>query len=149
MKSINPPIGPEAAARVRDPKPRPRVCPNCGTKVYLVKNSEIYGREYGCWPYAYLCETRCSYVGLHPGTEIPLGTMANAETREARKDAKRHFEPLWRGRRAIFRKRKDAYAWLAGRLGVDVRECHFGWFDKDQADRAREICRARLMGRRS
>lgn len=141
LNPVRPPVDLAVPNKVRNPLPVPKICPNCGAGVVLVKNSEIYGREFGQWPYAYLCKTRCSYVGIHPGTTIPLGTMADAETRAARKNAKQWFEPLWKGRRTRFTKRTGAYAWLAARLGIPVAECHFGWFDKETAERAGRICK--------
>ncbi len=40
------------------------------------------------WPWVYICEGCGSYVGMHPFTDIPLGTLADAATREARKECK-------------------------------------------------------------
>jgi hypothetical protein len=129
-----------AIARVRDPLPQPIICPCCGGRVLLLNNEEIYGMPYGEWPYAFVCENRqrCgAYVGLHPFTDIPLGTLATAPTREARKTAKASFNRIWQGGRMT---RSDAYAWLAARLGLAVRVTHFGMFDADTCARALEAC---------
>lgn len=118
-----------ATARVKDSLPAPETCPHCAAPVALVGNEEIYGRPFGDWPWAYRCTNvrGCgAYVGLHPFTAIPLGTLATAEIREARKKAKAAFNPLWQGGAMS---RTDAYAWLAGALGIPVGECHIGWFD--------------------
>jgi hypothetical protein len=132
-----------ATARVTNPLPAPTECPNCGSAVKLVSNAAIYGREYGEWAWAYKCDSvDCdSYVGLHPFTSIPLGTLANPATREARKRAKAAFNPLWEGRRM---KRREAYAWLAKALGIsNVGECHIGWFDIAMCDRVVAVIAAR------
>lgn len=124
-----------ATARVRNALPVPTVCPNCGGDVELVSNAMIYGREYGEWPWAYRCEDDAcdSYVGLHPFTGIPLGTLANAATRAARKQAKAAFNPLWEDKRMS---RSEAYAWLAKSLGIEtVESCHIGWFDVETCKR--------------
>lgn len=129
-----------ATARVTNPLPAPTCCPNCGDRVGLVSNKVIYGREYGEWPWAYrCCNAECdSYVGLHPFTAIPLGTLANAATRAARKKAKAIFNPLWDGGGMT---RTEAYTWLAGKLGIEtVDECHIGWFDVATCERAVDIC---------
>lgn len=128
-----------AVALVRDPLPAPATCPNCGSAVTLVNNSAIYGRECGNWPWAYLCTDRVcdSYVGVHPSTDIPLGTLANAPLRAARKKAKAAFNPLWQSRSMT---RSQAYAWLAGQLGLDAAGCHIGWFDLATCERATNIC---------
>jgi hypothetical protein len=70
---------------------------------------------------------------MHPFTAIPLGTLANAATREARKKAKAAFNPLWQGKRMS---RTEAYQWLASALGIaNVEECHIGWFDVAMCER--------------
>nr|WP_315471724.1 zinc-finger-containing protein [uncultured Rhodoferax sp.] len=121
-----------AAARVTNPLPVPEVCPHCGAPCSIVNNSLIYGREYGEWPWAVLCQGCEAYVGLHPFTGIPLGTLATAEIRNARKRAKSAFNPLWQQGGMS---RSEAYAWLAKALGIaDVNACHIGWFDVAQCN---------------
>ena len=129
-----------ATARVKDVLPPPETCPYCGGPVELVNNSEIYGREYGKWPWAYRCMPCEAYVGLHPYTNLPLGTLANYELREARKRAKSLFQPLWQNMRTT---RSGAYHWLAQRMGIPPERCHFGWFTLEQCQQAYEICKSR------
>ncbi|OJB35398.1 zinc-finger-containing protein [Burkholderia ubonensis] len=126
-----------ATARVKNPFPAPTACPYDGGTVEIVKNAEIYGRPYGEWPWAFLCRTCRAYVGLHPFTGIPLGTLADAPTREARKRAKAAFNPIWQSGAMT---RTDAYVWLAQQLGIAVGECHVGWFDATVCDRVVAIC---------
>ncbi|MBB2918291.1 zinc-finger-containing protein [Cupriavidus alkaliphilus] len=129
-----------ATARVKNPLPAPTHCPFCSATVEIVSNEHIYGRAYGDWPWAYRCTGRkChAYVGLHPFTNIPLGTLADAPTREARKRAKTAFNPIWESGRMT---RAEAYAWLAGALGIDnVEECHIGWFDVQTCQRVVAAC---------
>jgi hypothetical protein len=76
---------------------------------------------------------------MHPFTAIPLGTLADAATREARKLCKPSFERLWLD--AGFDRGK-AYAWLAEKLGITVQECHFGLFDIATCERAKAACDA-------
>jgi hypothetical protein len=131
-----------ALKRVTNPLPIPTACPYCGSPVLRVNNSLIYRREYGQWPWAYKCEdVECdSYVGMHPKTDIPLGTLANKETRAARKKAKAVFMPFWESGRMT---QTEAYAWLGKQLGIEnVEHCHFGWFDAATCERAYGICTA-------
>lgn len=122
-----------ATARVKNPLPAPTCCPYDGDTVEIVNNAEIYGREYSEWPWAFLCRTCRAYVGLHPFTGIPLGTLADAPTREARKRAKAAFNPIWQSGAMT---RTDAYVWLAQQLGIENHEeCHIGWFDIAMCDR--------------
>lgn len=137
-----------AIRRVTNPLPAPRVCRYCGSGVALVNNSQIYGRSFGTWPFAYLCQNRrrCrAYVGVHPYTTIPLGTLADAELREARKSEKCYFDLLWRpGRHAVFATRSEAYSWLADKLRIPAASCHWAWFDVETCRRAGEICRKEI-----
>ena len=127
-----------AIKRVKDTLPIPESCNRCGSNfVVIANNSEIYGRPYGKWPWIYICQDCEARVGMHPFTNIPLGTLADLETREARKSAKSAFYVLknkqdWN--------RSQAYYWLAERIGIDVSECHFGWFEVDRCNKAKDIC---------
>ncbi|MDR9847053.1 zinc-finger-containing protein [Herbaspirillum huttiense] len=138
-----------ATARVKNPLPAPTACPYCGKPVQIVGHEKVYGRAYSDWPWLYACngaeEGGCgAYVGLHPFTNIPLGTLADGPTREARKRAKSAFEPLYRHYRMD---RSEAYAWLAKQLGIPTEECHVGWSDIAQCQRIEQICVAELRRR--
>lgn len=136
-----PHVSRKALKRIAHPAPIPTRCPFCGSDVELVNNSAIYGREYGDWPYAYKCEddnADCgAYVGLHPDTDIPLGTLADKPLRDARNRGKKPFERIWRDG---YMQRKEAYAWLAKQLDIQTSECHFGLFDTTRCNQAREVC---------
>lgn len=127
-----------AERRVKDRLPIPTVCPHCGGAVALASNSEVYGRPYGDWPWIYLCQAQpCrAYVGTHPETNLPLGTLATASIRAARKAAKDQFNALWQGGRMS---RTEAYSWLATKMNIPVAACHFGWFDEAQCKRATQV----------
>lgn len=133
-----PHVSRRALKRVKNPLPTPVDCRYCGEHVDLVCNSEIYnGRSYGDWPYAYLCSGCRAYVGLHPDTDIPLGTLANDLLRKDRNSSKDMFHKL-KEKRGF--SRTLAYEWLAGRMGISVAECHFGWFEHEQCGQALRIC---------
>lgn len=126
--------------KVKNVLPIPTICPNCGGAVERVSNSVIYGKEYGAWPFAYRCVVAAcdSYVGIHPKTDVPLGTLANKAVRAARKQAKSMLSPMWE----VDGMDKNAvYAWLAKEMGIaDVNHCHIGWFDAVQCARVVQIC---------
>lgn len=130
-------ISRRALARVKNPVPAPTECRYCGAGVRLVNNAEIYGREYGDWPYAYLCGGCRAYVGIHPQTDIPLGTLANEELRKARNSCKSAFNSLMN---VSGMSRSQAYDWLAHQMEIDVAHCHWGWFEVDQCKQAAFIC---------
>lgn len=133
-----------AVAKVTGALPVPSNCPNCGAGVELVNNKEIYGREYGAWPFSYRCVSKeCdSYVGIHPRTDIPLGTLANKEVRQARKLAKAVISPLWEERGI---ERTAVYRWLAEKMGIaNVDHMHIGYFGVEQCNRVIQICKTNI-----
>lgn len=130
-------LDPVAMRRVKDKLPKPDFCDNCCEFTVSIKtHKEVYGRNYGYWPYLYFCDSCKAYVGIHPGTDIPLGTMADEELRLWRKKAKVPFEK-WRKRSGI--SRSYAYSILAEKLQIPVNECHFGWFDLDMCKDVFEV----------
>lgn len=132
-------ISRRALQTIRYPAPIPTRCNCCQSpEVELVEHSAIYGgRSYGDWPYAYLCLSCRAYVGLHPQTDIPLGTLADKPLREARKTCKKPFDALWQGGAMS---RTQAYKWLAGQMGISVKQCHFALFTIEQCNQARALC---------
>jgi rubredoxin len=118
----------------------PQSCHSCGwINVELVNNTEIYGgREFGTWPYAYLCRSCGAYVSLHPKTDLPTGTMVGAAVRDARRAAKIPFTCLVKVK--FGGKRGAAYSWLSNAIGVNLQVCHFSMFDEDVALAALEAC---------
>ncbi|MGG7670049.1 zinc-finger-containing protein [Yersinia sp. J1] len=126
-----------ATARVKNPLPAPTECHFCSDSVQIATHQEVYGRDYSDWPYIYLCQGCGAYVGLHPFTAIPLGTLADKATRQARKQCKTPFECIWQSR---LMSRSQAYGWLAEKMGIPAEKCHFGWFDIKQCQQAKQIC---------
>ena len=120
------------------PYPIPTVCDNCGSPVVFGSNAEIYGKEYGNGM-CYRCTDKAcdSYVGVHDGTRVPLGRLANRELRELKMQCHALFDPVWKGNKRI--NREQAYGRLANLLGIPPEACHFGWFDKDTLLRCLEI----------
>lgn len=123
-----------AMARVKDPLPAPVKCDYCMGDVKIVNHIEIYGRVFGEWPWVYQCIDCNSYVGMHPFTNIPLGTMADKRLRDARIEAKRPFNLLWSKKMT----RSEAYKALAKHMGKKPGTCHFGMFTLEECNVARE-----------
>ena len=117
-------------------------CRYCGGTAYLTDSAKVYKQSYGP---IYLCENwpRCdAYVGCHPGTNEPLGTVADKELRKLRHIAHGKFDVLWKYKKKISgdnKSRKKAYAWLAERMDLEVDECHIGMFNKHQCNLAISI----------
>lgn len=118
-------------------------CPYCTQPAQLVGGKEIYPHRPDLFSKKFWqCKPCEAYVGCHDagngqgdGTK-PKGTPANAQTRQARKNAHAVFDPMWNGRRM---RRRDAYAWLAHGLGIKYEDCHIGEFDTAMCQRVIEV----------
>lgn len=132
-----------------DPPPKiTPVCPYCKNHSLASTGADIYPhrpdlsakRFFRC----ILCDAR---VGCHPGTWVPLGGLANAETRAARQRAHKLFDALWTAKMhrdgcSQDAARSAAYAWLAREMGIEPRDCHIGMMDAVECATVIEICAA-------
>ena len=97
------------------------ICDYCGTPADFVDSSVVYhGHSFGM---IYLCPRCGAYVGVHKGSDKPLGRLANSELRNWKKAAHAAFDPLWkygpyRGRR------NEAYRWLSEKMGTPIEFTH-------------------------
>lgn len=71
-------------------------CPYCDNDAQWVENKEIYGKNYGKSYMMWLCKPCDAYVGCHHNTKSPLGTLANRELREWRKQTHKAIDPFWK-----------------------------------------------------
>ena len=121
-------------------------CPYCCKPAVLVDSSAIYKKSYGM---IWLCQPCQAWVGVHKndGKNRPLGTLANEETRHARRMAHGAFDPLWKADldkgEPKHKVRARVYVWLAKELGIEKKDCHIGLFDLKTCVRVIEICVAR------
>lgn len=111
------------------------ICDYCGTVADFVDSSAVYGRSYGM---IYLCPKCGAYVGVHKGTDKPLGRFADEDLRRWKKSAHAAFDPLWqigefRGRR------KAAYRLLSEQMGLPEEKTHIGMFDVAQCKQVIQI----------
>lgn len=105
---------------------KPKICPYCGHDVVLTSNKELYGKVYGNGK-CYLCRNCKASVGTHDGQRNkPLGILATREMKVLKKCCHDLFDPIWKMKK---RYRGEAYQILANKLGIDLRDCHFGHFD--------------------
>lgn len=118
-------------------------CPHCTMPAELVTGEKIYPhRPDLASKYFWNCDLCKAYVGCHDAGQgqgdgtTPKGTLANAQTRQARRRAHDVFDPLWTGRRM---RRQEAYRWLAHELGLKVEDCHIGEFDAATCQRVVEV----------
>jgi hypothetical protein len=149
------------AAQQKETKSRPQgvVCGYCGKQATLSSGQYL-------WPnipeIAHKLFWRCHECDAHVGCHrsgvwveqpdgkfvtsdgsLPFGTLANAELRLARNRAHAMFDPLWQT--GVFKKRSDAYRWLAQRMRLPRALCHIAMFDLSQCEQAvmlATICKA-------
>lgn len=108
-------------------------CPYCGSPAILRDASYVYGpNSFGGKVYACSHYPACdSYVGVHQGSTLPKGSLANRTLRQKRVKAHQIFDQLWK--KGIF-SRQDAYRWLADKFCLEVRQAHIGKFSDYMCD---------------
>lgn len=123
-----------------------KICPYCGKETEYIDSSYIYGKSYGM---VYICKPCDAYVGVHRGTNIALGSLANEHLRNARKKAHYWFDPIFKTGliHEIFKEehtdlndRKKAYLWLSKQLEIDTELCHIAMFNLEQCNEVIKIC---------
>lgn len=114
-------------------------CPYCHRPARLMDSAAVYDRSHGLIWACIPCDAR---VGVHRGTETPLGTMANRPLRRWRNRAHEAFDPLWRkdSPRRIFKTRGGAYGWLAIQMKMPKEHCHIAMFSQEQCAEVVRIC---------
>lgn len=109
------------------------ICNYCGKPAQFVDSSRVYRRSYGM---IYYCEDCNAWVGVHKGTNKPLGILANAQLRSEKKRAHFYFDRLWKSKRMT---RNEAYKWLSEQLDKKPEETHIGMFGIDDCQRVVKV----------
>lgn len=120
--------------------------------IRLTNEHHLYGKKYSKYKHAYIwiC-TKCkAYVGCHKDTPQPKGTLADKQTRIARRTAHHWFDPIWKYYEKVRKwdrqvARNRAYEWLAEELEITRVECHIGHFDVNTCLKVAKICEEAIM----
>lgn len=89
---------------------------------YVYGSKSKGGKVYVCSRYP-----ECnSYVGVHPGTNIAKGTLADKQLRFKRIQAHQTFDQIWKNH---ILSKSDAYRWIADKFCLTAKEAHIGEFD--------------------
>ncbi len=117
---------------------RGKICPYCHGKSELIDSANVYnGRSYGL---VFACLPCQAWVGVHKGSKIALGRLAQQDLRALKMRGHAIFDPIWRGWIELGDPkdvaRNKAYKWLAGLLNIPVEECHFGYFNEERCEKA-------------
>ncbi len=120
-------------------------CPYCAANAELVTGAEIYPHRDDLNSLKFwLCAPCSAYVGCHKegngygDGSRPLGRLANAALRRAKNKAHAAFDPIWQMRQMS---RKEAYLWLASKLGMPVEQVHIGEFDEPLCIQVIQACK--------
>lgn len=125
---------------------RPKKCNLCGGDVIYTSNKIIYGKEYGNGK-IYYC-TKChAFVGTHKHEPWKAkGILSNYRMRELRTECHEIFDKLWKNAENPIKERRKKYKWLAEEMGIPVEECHFGWFNEEELEKALRILKNYIKG---
>ena len=100
-------------------------CPYCGKPVVYRSADGIY-HDNSNQTMLYVCSNypECdAYVRVHPGTKVPMGSLADRRLRALRKSAHDHFDRLYLSR---YMTKQEAYRWLAYIISAPMSEAHIG-----------------------
>lgn len=112
------------------------ICDYCGQPAALVDSIMVYQHDHGKIWYCAACQ---AWVGVHKGTDEPLGRLADAQLRKYKRFAHRAFDPFWEGKDKSTR--KAAYEWLSKEMGLPLEKTHIGMMDVDQCKEVIRICK--------
>jgi hypothetical protein len=84
---------------------------------------------HGRWALIWYCSACGAFVGCHEGTDVPLGLMADRDTRQARYELHKVFDRLWKKGPLA---RDDAYRWLASVLNLPPEWAHISMLSEEQ-----------------
>ena len=121
-------------------------CPYCGGDAEISTGHKVYPHRpdlaslkiWACFP----CD---AWVGTHKNSGEPLGRLANAELRMAKRKAHAAFDPLWKSGQMS---RKKAYALLSEKMGLTPDETHIGMFDVEQCKTVILLCTPMMIAER-
>ena len=97
----------------------------CGNRANYIDSKEIFKRPRGM---IYYCSKCGAYVGVHEGTNIPMGTLVDKETKKKRIAA---HEAL---KRRFGNDTHAAYKWMRKVMKLSAEEAHIGKFNKQQCE---------------
>ena len=113
------------------------ICPYCNGVAEFVDSQWIYGRSFGM---VYCCFKCDAYVGVHKGTNKPLGTLANKALRDARQLAHAFFDHIWKSQQMT---RTGAYDWLSKKMEKAPEYSHIAMFNEEECARLVGLCKER------
>ena len=115
-----------------------KVCPYCSHPSKLVDSQVVYGRSYGL---IYLCKPCDALVGVHTGTTVAKGRLANSCLRISKIEAHKYFDQIWKLK---IMSRSNTYSWLSNQLNIPPQYTHIGMFNTTTCKRVVDVCKKLL-----
>lgn len=117
------------------------ICPYCNNHSILVKGDVIYPHRPDLSHLNfYKCEScKDVYVGCYGQTSNALGTLANSELRNARTEAHKFFDNLWKNAKRPQTARTACYAWLSEMMNIPPEKTHIGMFNIEQCAKVKHL----------
>lgn len=117
-------------------------CPYCGGSTKYVDSSVVYSKSYGP---IFLCAKCEAWCGVHKGTSISLGRLANKELRDWKKKAHDALDVLWKRKMEKDGVPKNVarnlcYSWLREKMNLRKEVCHIGMFNVVQCQQVINYC---------
>lgn len=119
-----------------------KICPYCKQPSKLVDTQSIYGKSYGL---AYCCKPCDAWVGVHSGTTVAKGRLANAKLRLVKIETHKYFDIIWQKNVMT---RKECYEWLSDNLNIPKEYTHIGMFNLESCKKTIEVCKQLLNDNR-
>lgn len=120
-------------------------CVECGRMGRMIFGAQLHPGKPALENKAFYVCPCGAWTGCHPGTGFPVGRPAGSKTRRLRVLAHERFDVIWAADAATGKSaaRNRAYEWLAKKMGLTTRECHFGLMDAKTLNRAIRILSAK------
>lgn len=115
------------------------ICPYCHIQTEYKSSIEIYGVDYGM---IYICPKCRAYVGVHSGTNIAKGRLADANLRRCKIEAHRYFDRIYK---SGMMKRTEAYKWLSEQLQIPQEYTHIGMFNPETCAKVVDVSKKLLQ----
>ena len=122
----------------------PTRCPKCGAPIDYRSADGIYKNNQGN-AMLYICRNypKCDlYVRTHPGTNIPVGTLADRRLRQLRNEAHYYFNQLFE---SGMMSKNDAYNLLTNIVQAPRSNAHIGYlgeyYCRQVIEKSQEILR--------
>jgi hypothetical protein len=116
-------------------------CGYCGKPSVAVPKS-YFNKNFGPG-IIYACLDCNATVGVHKGSDKPLGRLAKPELRLLKMQAHKYFDPIWLTLKVMTR--VEAYAWLCAKMETPPEFTHIGMFNEEQCRNCIDVCQTFLL----